>query len=311
MSAPPPVGTIIDVRLTYGPLLIGIFFNMILFGLLIGQQLTYYQNARNDHICIRLLVWGVFCVEVANTALDMTMIYQPLILEYGAIPNKLPWVFITQPLCVILVGFPIQLFFIWRIYSLTHHTLVTFVVLLFSLVSFGGGAWTTVMVPIVKTFSNIPMLYRSAELWLISAAATDLCIAVTLAIALRNKKTGFVVTDTVVDKIIRMTVQTGIALFSLLDVICFVTLRGETVNFLWNIPLTKLYSNCLMSTLNSRQKLNRSMNPHGSNPNTNFVVSVGGDAKGHHDSGTFAPTDELHPTESQYGIRMTKVVERM
>ncbi|KAJ6489941.1 hypothetical protein C8R45DRAFT_1138857 [Mycena sanguinolenta] len=310
MSVLPPVGTVIDVRLSYGPLLIGAFFNMILFGVLIGQQLSYYQNARNDNIWVRLLVWGVFFVEVANTALDMTMLYQPLILEYGAIPDKLPWVFLTQPLCVILVGFPIQLFFIWRIYSLTRNTVVTMVILSFSLVSFGGGAWTTVMVPIIKTFGSLPRLYRSAELWLISAATTDLCIAVTLAVTLRNKKTGFTQTDTVVDRIIRLTVQTGIALFSVLDVICFVTLRGETVNFLWNIPLTKLYANCLMSTLNARQRLNRSINPQHSSGQNNFVLSVGGD-KVHPDGDTFTANDDFQGSEPQFGIRMTKVVERM
>ncbi|KAF7345320.1 hypothetical protein MSAN_01908900 [Mycena sanguinolenta] len=310
MSAPPPVGTVIDVRLSYGPLLVGAFFNMILFGVLIGQvcgalpEMTTYGYA--------FLVWGVFSVEVVNTALDMTMLYQPLILDYGAIPDKLPWVFVTQPLCVILVGFPIQLFFIWRIYSLTHNTVVTMGILSFSLVSFGGGAWTTVMVPIVKTFGNLPRLYRSAELWLISAATTDLCIAVTLAVALRNKKTGFTHTDTVVDKIIRLTVQTGMltALFSVLDVICFVSFKGKTVNFLWNIPLTKLYANCLMSTLNARERLNRSMNPQHSSGQNNFVLSVGGD-KVHQDGDTFAANDDFQGTEPQFGIRMTKVVERM
>ncbi|KAJ6604018.1 hypothetical protein B0H10DRAFT_2078122 [Mycena sp. CBHHK59/15] len=276
MSAPPPsTGPTVDVQLSYGPLLIGVFFNMILFGVLVAQTLTYFQMPRKDPLWMRIFVYSVFFVETANTAFDMAIMYEPLILHYGEIPNLLPTVFVTQPLCVILVGFPIQLFFIWRIRTLTESNLLSGVIFVFSIVAFGGGVWTTVMVPITAKFSNIPMLYRSAEVWLISSGVTDLCIATSLAIALRRKKTGFAVTDTVVDKIIRMTVQTGMltALFSILDVICFLTLQGETVNFIWNIPLSKLYSNCLMSTLNARSKLNTHLSGQSSSRGQNVVLS--------------------------------------
>ncbi|KAJ7745360.1 hypothetical protein B0H16DRAFT_1726920 [Mycena metata] len=90
---------------------------------------------------------------------------------------------------------------------------------------------------------------------------TDLCIAAVLAWALRRKKTGFAATDTVVDRIIRMTVQTGVitAVVNTLDMLSFLFLKarcsavsGKTINFMWNIPVSKLYSNCMMSTLNAR-----------------------------------------------------------
>ncbi|KAF7352020.1 hypothetical protein MVEN_01164300 [Mycena venus] len=238
-------------------------------------------------------------------------------------PDDLPTLFITQPLCVILVGFPIQLFFIWRIRTLTQNNLLPGIIFLFCLVAFGGGVWTTVMVPIVAKFRNIPQLYRSAEVWLIASGVTDICIAVSLALALRSKKTGFAPTDTVVDKIIRMTVQTGIvtALFSILDVVCFLTLKGETVNFIWNIPLSKLYSNCLMSTLNARSSFDRNMNgashhSSGRYPNANNVVLSSGPAFAAdsklHDTTTFNQEETLNATDSQFsGIRMTKIVERV
>ncbi|KAJ7246828.1 hypothetical protein B0H12DRAFT_1021084, partial [Mycena haematopus] len=247
----------------YGPLLIGVYFNLILFGLSLlipGQQLEYFQNGRKDPLWMRALVWGIFLVETANAGFDMYIMFQPLILNYGAsiryvggIPNDLPTLFVTEPLSAVIVAFPIQLFFLWRIKLLTGNTLLPAVIFSFAVVSFSGGIWTTVMVPIVRKFANIPQLYRSTEVWLISAAVTDICIAVSLA---RSKKTGFAPTDSIVDRIIRMTVQTGMltALFSILDVVCFLTLQ---FNFMWNVPLTRLYSNSFMSTLNARQRLNR------------------------------------------------------
>ncbi|KAJ7195367.1 hypothetical protein GGX14DRAFT_575683 [Mycena pura] len=318
-SVPGSTGPTVDVRLSYGPLLLGIFFNMILYGVLIGQQLTYFKLPRRDPLWMRILVWGVFFVETANTAFDIYMIYQPLILEYGAIPDLLPTLFVTQPLCVLVVGFPIQLFFIWRIRTLTQSSLLPGIILLFACVALACGIWTTVLIPMVAKFENIPKLYRSAQIWLITSAVTDLCIAASLAVALKSKKTGFAITDSVVDKIIRMTVQTGLvtALFSILDVVFFLTLRGKTLNFIWNIMLSKLYANCLLSTLNAREHLKLNMNP--TRGSFNLAVSgpsfTGADSKvGGHIPGQVRVQygqEEMTGGHEEYGIRMTKVVERV
>ncbi|KAJ7084672.1 hypothetical protein C8R44DRAFT_894116 [Mycena epipterygia] len=346
MSVPPhSTGATADVRLSYGPLLIGVFFNMILFGASLQfhsrililtavnagidrtglrQQLTYFQTPRKDPLWIRVLVWYVSFVETANAALDMAIMYEPLILHYGEIPDKLPTVFLTQPLCVILVGFPIQLFFIWRIRTLTESNIIPAIICLFAAAGFAGGVWTTVMVPIIARFSRIPLLYRSAVVWLISSAMTDICIAFRLAIALRQKKTGFEATDTVLDKIIRTTVQTGMltALFSILDVTCFLILPGETVNFIWSIPLSKLYSNCLMSTLNARNNLRDTALSAG-RAQQNMVFSKSArsiDGKPARATVTLPNSDQSPFANHQetfvgggneYGIRITRVVERV
>ncbi|KAJ7181517.1 hypothetical protein C8R43DRAFT_1116889 [Mycena crocata] len=280
----------VDVRLSYGPLLVGVFFNLILFGVLIAQQLAYFQTARKDRLWMRLLVWSVFFVETANSAFDMAIVYEPLVLHYGEVPDKLPTVFITQPLCVLLVSFPIQMFFIWRIRTLTQTNIIPAIIFAFSLVGLGGGVWTTVMIPIAGRFSRIPMLYRSAEVWFISSSVAD----------------------------------------------------GATVNFIWAIPLSKLYSNSLMSALNARTQL-REMGGKRltlSSPQQNIVLSNpyddtadsklprealqhsvcahypldlnGTDSTSQLEAlDTFAH-DEVGtaPRESDYGIRMTTVVER-
>ncbi|KAF7342889.1 hypothetical protein MSAN_02005300 [Mycena sanguinolenta] len=332
------------------PLLIGTLLNMILFGVLVTQHLTYFQAFRKDRLWMRVLVWGVFTVETANTGFAMYMIFQPLILNYGVFP-----------LCVLVVAFPIQLFFLWRIRALTGNNFLPAIILLFALVSLGGGIWTTVMVPIVAKFENIPRLYRSAEVWLIAAAVTDLCIAVSLALALRRKKTGFTSTDSVVDKIIRSALLHSLlcllhksplrsfsdspngrvdvgshrafsvphtdltyrALFSILDVVCFLTFKGDTINFMWNIPLSKLYANCLLSTLNARRSLNRRMDGRSIDSsgrqanvvltNTNIVGALGADSKMQdptpsNDDTMLTDEESHHPFG---GIRMTKIVERV
>ncbi|KAJ7246789.1 hypothetical protein B0H12DRAFT_1125825 [Mycena haematopus] len=319
MDTPPAsaFGPTVDVRLIYGPLLIGVWFNLILFGVLVTQQLAYFEYTRKDPLWMRAFVWSVFAVQTLNAVFDMEFMFQALILNYGGIPNNFPTLLVTEPLCVVIVAFPIQLFFLWRLKTLTGNIRAPAIICVFAVIAFAGGIWTTAMVPIVRKFSNASMFHRPAELWLLTTAITDVCIAVSLAIALKSKKSGFAPSDTVVDRIIRMTVQTGMltALFSILDVVCYLSLQGETFNFMWNIPLTRLYANCLLSTLNARQDLSRSMEGaslSASAPHGDAFAGKNADVAERGCSADSKSTADDATVSSQYGgIRMTKVVERM
>ncbi|KAJ7084725.1 hypothetical protein C8R44DRAFT_753128 [Mycena epipterygia] len=197
------------------------------------------------------------------------------------------------------------------------------------------------MVQIVARFSRIPRLYRSAEVGGRSGMNSALPHSFLSQVKFqRQKKTGFKATDTVVDKIIRtheqaVTVQTGMltALFSILDVICFLVLsfkhvddlpiQGATVNFIWNISLSKLYSNCLMSTLNARNSLRevRGQTRSSGRAQQNITLSNSAyavDGKLARDTlppnhlGPFGNQEETFVSpENEYGIRMTRVVERV
>ncbi|KAJ7778976.1 hypothetical protein B0H16DRAFT_1711326 [Mycena metata] len=290
MSSPatPVFGTGIDVHNLFGPLLIGVFFNMILYGLLISQATTYFQAQRKDPLWIRLLVFYVIFVETSNTALDISIMYQPLILDYGTIPGKLPTVFLTQPLCIALVQFPIELFFIWRICTLTESMIIPAIFIAMSVVAFGGGIWTTVALAAAGRWDNVSVSFHAATLWISASMATDLCIAFCLAWVLRKRKTGVGATDTVVDRIVRMTVQTGLvtAVCNVLDLLSFLLIKNSTLNFMWSNPLSKLYSNCMMSALNARINFKQSLPTHisSSGPTQgNAGVAIPLQAKARHD----------------------------
>lgn len=87
-----------------------------------------------------------------------------------------------------------------------------------------GGFITGVKVAILKLFALKPQLHWPALLWLLTSCVADLLITATLVRSLvchfiaiqwyinlisvhtqSQRKTGFVVTDTVVDKLIRCT----------------------------------------------------------------------------------------------------------
>ncbi|KAJ3741268.1 hypothetical protein DFH05DRAFT_1528115 [Lentinula detonsa] len=268
---------VFNVTLSFGPMLIGVYLNMILYGILLNQ--TY----KSDALWIRLLAVYLFVMETANTILDMAMMYQPLITEYGtekAVAN-FPILFMTEPIVIVLISAPIQCFFAWRINKITQSYFVPVIIIILALASTVGGVITGVKIAILKLFIKKPELHWSALLWFIPSCVADLLITFTLVRSLSKRKTGFGATDTAIDKLIRMTVQTGMitygawyslqqdsSQFSQISAICaigdvafFMALPHTALNFLWDLSLSKLYTNCLMSNLNARSRiLNASQN---------------------------------------------------
>ncbi|KAJ7627930.1 hypothetical protein DFH06DRAFT_1102828 [Mycena polygramma] len=294
-----------DVHLSYGPMLIGVFFNLILYGVFIGQALTYYQIYLKDGAWMRYFVLYLFVAETLNTGFDMAMMYQPLILEYGQRPDYFPLVFPAEPIFIVLVSTPIQIFFAWRIWTITKMVWVPVIISVFAVAALAGGLWTAIKITLIKEFVYKPLLHPSALLWFLASCVSDILITISLVMTLSHRKTGFVATDSVIDKIIRTTIQTGFvtSIFSVLDVICFMVFPVRASpsrsshcadrlisthstmlctssspyysermqfadesptyrNFVWDLALSKLYSNALLSTLNARAHLDSISTSH-------------------------------------------------
>ncbi|KAJ7348860.1 hypothetical protein DFH08DRAFT_807460 [Mycena albidolilacea] len=214
-----------------------------------------------------------------------------------------------------------------------------------------GGVWTAVMVRLVKTFANKPKLHNPALLWFLSSCVTDALITISLVVTLLKRKTGFSGTDSVIDKINRRAhtfkYDRGLKLTQLcsdhpnwhdnVGAIYFLFHSGlhYAVNFIWDLTLSKLYTNCLMSTLNARQGLNgqsasaglsdqRRNNSHGvvanqtsarapRHPDDFVETSRHMDSSAMYELDTQKSTYDVEsgfvPAREEYGIQVTKVVE--
>ncbi|KAG6860542.1 hypothetical protein C0995_010004 [Termitomyces sp. Mi166 len=308
---------------------------MMLYGVLLVQTYNYYQLYKKDVVWIRMLVCYLFIVETANSAFDMFIMYEPLILRFGTpeATEFFPTLFASEPIVIVAVSAPIQLFFAWRIMKLTKSIWIPIIISILSFVSFAGGCWTGTKIAILRLFIKKPELHTPALVWFSSACAADVLIAASLVYSLSKRKTGFVMTDDAISKIIRMTVQTGMltAICAVGDVVFFMTLPHTAVNFLWDLALSKLYSNCLLSALNARATLNEKS--IGSSQRAKFsgnarralilLFKAEDTFDSPHDNFT-TPTFELDtPTQKSYnattsydrdvefGITVTKVVERI
>ncbi|KAG6828232.1 hypothetical protein H0H92_008730 [Tricholoma furcatifolium] len=154
----------------------------------------------------------------------------------------------------------------------------------YDIYSSGGGVWLSVTVVHVRLYSKKPELHWPA---------------------LARWKTGFSGTDDAINRIIRLTIQTGFitAVFATLDVICFLALPHTTINFVWDFALSKLYTNALLSTLNARSSWGKLVDGDGNNPLFGREVSPTRSQLGTFTTPTFravnsATSYELHTTSA-------------
>ncbi|KAJ7473029.1 hypothetical protein B0H11DRAFT_2236574 [Mycena galericulata] len=251
--APPPAP---NVTLLFGPLLLGVILNTLLYGIMIVQAFMYYHRYRKDRPWFRYLVLYLVIMETVNWVCDVGLIYEPLIIRY-ATPEALlvsPVMLRPDAVLTVLVSTPIQLFIAWRVRVVTRSRILPSIISIFAIVSLGGGIAVTTIVTLRPRFTQFNEFHPEVITWLVSSAACDVFLTSSLVYSLWIRKTKIVSTDSYLNKIIRLTVQTGsiTATGSLLDMILFVVLPNTTLNFMIDFPLSKLYTNSLISTLNAR-----------------------------------------------------------
>ncbi|KAJ7598005.1 hypothetical protein C8J56DRAFT_921534 [Mycena floridula] len=239
----------------YGPILVGVFFSTVLYGVNIVQMFTYHEkSSKRDSIWIRGLVLCLFLCITLKTVFNMVAIYRPLVQQFdtdlGQLHPQVPF----YPVMTGIISMPVQLLMAWRIMVVTETRLWTCVIVAISVLSFGASICNTIQVSFKPDFSQFDELRAAAMTWLVSSAVADLIITGVLVYSLHVRKSGYNTSlDTYVNHIIRLTVQTGAltSIFALSDALGFnVVLKVSP--FAWSLALPNLYISTIFSLLNAR-----------------------------------------------------------
>jgi len=136
---------------------------------------------------------------------------------------------------------------------ITRNLWMTTLIIICALVDILAGVGTAVSTMFFPVFAEFHKSAPIAITWHVSAVLSDVMITSCLVWNLAKRKTGYAATDGVVKKIIKMTIQTGL-LTSLATCAATVTYlaRVDGTHLMFNMLLSKLYTNSLMSTLNAR-----------------------------------------------------------
>ncbi|TRM64067.1 hypothetical protein BD626DRAFT_568663 [Schizophyllum amplum] len=267
----------------HGPMLLGTFFNVILYGISVTQTYLYWNNfSRKDAWYISSFVAFLFVADTVHTGFTLAYIYNCLINHFGDgdFLSRADWLFATDPALTGIIGGTVQIFFAWRVKILTGNIYLALTIVACSFASLLCGIATAIACGIVPAFVDFlkfksvvticerrkislqPQCLFPAPFslppfilpGLAASSVSDILITCTLVFHLRKHRSGFTSTDSQVDRIIRLTVQTGLltAIWAFADMILYL-LEPTAWHLMFNFALSKLYTNSLMSSLNSRK----------------------------------------------------------
>ncbi|KAK0457674.1 uncharacterized protein EV420DRAFT_472015 [Desarmillaria tabescens] len=262
-----------------GPMLVGHMLNILLMGVVLVQVYIYMMTyQKRDKLWLKAFVFFLLIVNLLNTVTQFIYIYTALIVHFmdPAYLAKVTAVFAISGALTGVISGSVQLFFAWRVKILTSNIWLVAMVCATALAGTTGSIGSTIEAMKIGTFLRFQDIKAWVILWLVATCAADILITVILVWHLYSHKTGFRGSDELVDKIIRSTVQTGLitTCCALIDLLTYL-LDPTGLHLVFNFPLPKLYTNTLLSSLNSRGGWSYDSSAESHSHTTGGIVSGG------------------------------------
>ncbi|KAF8312020.1 hypothetical protein DL93DRAFT_2156950, partial [Clavulina sp. PMI_390] len=235
--------------------------------------------------------------------------FAPSIIQTAQVSLYFDLVTAPQNLTVFLVGswtnsyfaihtvvssFIVQLFFLFRLWTLSRSILTVSLVLSVVLAQFAFGIVFSVQT-FLAHFTSLQQFQSTAIItWLALAAASDTLIAGALTFILRRHRTGFQATDSTIHVIIAYGITTG-AVTSILAIIllfCFAVAKRWETPFVIGMPLGGVYIVVLLITLQSRVSLRERLTrdgPRGMSVSVELTSRSVSNGYSHRRAGSLAP----------------------
>ncbi|KLO04985.1 hypothetical protein SCHPADRAFT_947285 [Schizopora paradoxa] len=245
---------------TFGALFLGVVLAMGLWGASTVQMYYYYDQYPRDAWSMKALVITVWSLDTAHQGLITHSAYNYLIRNYFNPAHLLvlektllDMVLLNAIICQIVQGF-----FIYRAWRLSRHNLV--LVTFLSLFSLGQSL--SILIYYIKSF-NFKTLAQLSDLFILEkvlnvfGVVSDFSIAGTLIFLLQRSRTGWKTTDSIVNRLILFSINTGAvtslcAIFALI----FVSVYPNTFIYItFYMLISKMYTNSLLATLNARSSV--------------------------------------------------------
>ncbi|KAF9028781.1 hypothetical protein BDZ89DRAFT_1065866 [Hymenopellis radicata] len=240
------------------PMLIGYFFNLILFGVLCVQVFIYFQAFLKDRLWSKCLVAWICFIEILQTTLvviDGIRVFGSGWGDARALADVgLTW-FSVPAMTGISISFTAQVFFIWRIRVLSQARLIPAAAFLVSVVQCVAAVWAGVRAHQIRNFTSVlSETFSHTSVWLGGTATADLIIAGSLVYYMRKSQSTELASNGMYVRIVRLIVESGslCALVAVADLGLFLGYRQTNYHLAPAIALSKLYSNSLLVVLNSR-----------------------------------------------------------
>ncbi|EJF61575.1 hypothetical protein DICSQDRAFT_105720 [Dichomitus squalens LYAD-421 SS1] len=254
---PVPKSTVLEI----GPILIGALLSWMFFGISIVQLYIYHVSFPHDRRSIQAAVYLIFLLDIFQTIVAASEGWQFLVNGWGRQINlQFPgWTFTALPIVSSLVSLGVQTFYAWRIWQLGRWRFIPISIILTALASAGGAFAIAITFAFTHTIASLheKRVFEPTIVWLGGAALTDIMIMCSMLYLLYSAKQhthSFERSGLIVNRLIRLTVETGsaCAVSAIVQLGLFLGLKQTNLHLIVALVLSKIYSNTLMTSLNSR-----------------------------------------------------------
>ncbi|KAJ3503446.1 hypothetical protein NLJ89_g8429 [Agrocybe chaxingu] len=276
MSSPSPV----HIKDTFGAIFIGALVTMTIYGITTLQAYFYYLSFPQDGIKTKLLVASIWVLDTMHAIFMCHALHHYLIDQFGnaAALRDGTWTVFSSIAINVIMAFIVQWyascllecalsdphsisFFTQRIFKLSpldRRWWIAGVIGFFVFAHFVFGIQTVVYLFIKKQFARLKEVALTSALpFGVSAIISDITIAAALCMLLRNSRTTFEDTNTVINRLIIFAINRCIltSAMAILETIVFTILPNSFYSLAIDFVIGKLYANSLLAVLNSRARL--------------------------------------------------------
>ncbi|VDC04854.1 unnamed protein product [Peniophora sp. CBMAI 1063] len=251
-----------DMTLIVGPVYIGALIGYLFFGISCVQLYIYYVSFSKENRWIVGSVYGVFLVDLVHSVVVAARGWRFAVAGWGR-PELIEfpgWTFIVVPGVSSLVAAWVQTFYAWRIYRFGAWRIIPATIIFFALAQTGAAWGIGIQYAFMQDASSLhlPSMFARTIIWLGGGSIADLlimCSMVKLLMGARNRDNGIMKTELLINRLIRLTVETGFAcvLTAITELIIFLSLPNNNMHLFFSFLLSKVYAVTLMVNLNSRR----------------------------------------------------------
>ncbi|KAF9510099.1 hypothetical protein BS47DRAFT_99750 [Hydnum rufescens UP504] len=253
----------------FGGGLTGVVLTSAIFGVITTQSFAYYRSFPQDPLYIKSVIAFLWLLQGFQLGCLVKALYTYLLWNYGhsEFLALAIWEGSVYQTTTVVAATTVQLFFAYRVHTLSPTRWIGFVIQALILIHFGFGVASSARAYILGTLFGIAVEEKwLIATWLGSEVVTDLALAASMTILLRKQRTGFKRTDNALNKLVIYTINTG-TITSVVAVIVLVTFVVAGFHFIvlsFGIPLGGIYTVTMLANLHSRLTIRGYLAPRSS-----------------------------------------------
>ncbi|KAH7918657.1 hypothetical protein BV22DRAFT_1024228, partial [Leucogyrophana mollusca] len=232
---------------------LGYAISLGLFGILLAQMFIYHTRFPGDSSWMKAYVWFIVLLECLSCTLGLCAIWIGsemhcllCVLTTWLSPEVEGYWWMGLSVLTGLISFLVHGFFSWRIWVIGKSLYVPILVMAVSLAQ--------CLLVIISIVSDAIF-----SCWLGGSFICDVMITFeTTRWLLKNSRTGFRETHSLVLKLVKLTIETGmVTTVAILFELLLFRFLGDFVHLSVYFSISRLYANCLLATLNARLVISR------------------------------------------------------